>query len=141
MIRDHEIAAQSMGVPVVRYKMFAFALSSAIIGFQGGLLLHFTGSASAESFSFELAVAYVAMVLIGGIDSVAGAVIGAMMITSLPIIVPKVVAQFMSSESAATNGPAIAIMVYGVLVIAFITSSPNGIVGLTRNIWRRLKER
>jgi branched-chain amino acid transport system permease protein len=136
MIRDHEIVAHTMGIPVTRYKMAAFAISSAVIGFQGALAAHLSGSVSADQFSLALAIAYVAMVLIGGLDSVLGAVLGAFLVTSLPTIVPILVTAVMGPNTTAIQGPAVAQIIYGLLVVLFITSSPQGIVGLIRNISR-----
>jgi branched-chain amino acid transport system permease protein len=136
MIRDHEIVAHTLGIPVVRYKMSAFAISSALIGFQGALAAHLSGSVSVENFSLGLAIAYIAMVLIGGLDSVLGAVIGAFLVTALPTIVPVVITSVTGPLPTASQGPAIAEIIYGLLVIVFITSSPNGIVGLLRSLKR-----
>ena len=72
MIRDHEVASHTLGIRVTRYKLLAFIISSMIIGFQGSLIAHFTGSVTSEGYTFHLAVSFVVMVLIGGLDSVAG---------------------------------------------------------------------
>lgn len=136
MIRDHEIVAHTMGIAVTRYKMAAFAISSALIGFQGALAAHLSGSVTTENFTLSLAIAYIAMVLIGGLDSVLGAVIGAFLVTALPTIVPIVITTVAGPLSTASQAPALAEIVYGVLVILFITSSPQGIVGLLRNLRR-----
>jgi branched-chain amino acid transport system permease protein len=134
MIRDHEIVAHTMGIPVTRYKMTAFAISSALIGFQGALAAHLSGSVTTENFTLGLAIAYIAMVLIGGLDSVLGAVIGALLVTALPTIVPIVITAVAGPLSTASQAPALAEIIYGLLVIVFITSSPQGIVGLLRNM-------
>ncbi|MCU1376098.1 MAG: hypothetical protein JWO68_3384 [Actinomycetia bacterium] len=134
MIRDHEIVAHTMGIRVTRYKMLAFVLSSAVIGFEGGLFAQFTGAVNSENFTFQLAITYVVMVVIGGLDSVAGACIGAATVTALPVIIPKVLDGILGPEQAAAKGPAFSTITYGVLVILFITSSPNGMVGMVRRI-------
>lgn len=136
MIRDHEIVAHTLGIPVTRYKMSAFAISSAVIGFQGALAAHLSGSVSVDQYTLGLAIAYIAMVLIGGLDSVLGAVIGAFLVTSLPTIVPAVITTALGTTTTAIRVPAIAEIIYGLLVVLFITSSPQGIVGLLRAIFR-----
>lgn len=138
MIRDHEIVAHTLGIPVTRYKMSAFAISSAVIGIQGALAAHLSGSVSIDQYTLALAIAYIAMVLIGGLDSVLGAVIGAFLVTSLPTIVPTMVTTIMGPTTTAIQGPAIAEIIYGLLVVVFITSSRQGIVGLLRTISARL---
>lgn len=137
MIRDHEIVAHTLAIPVTRYKMLAFAISSALIGFQGALVAHLNGSVSIDEYSLGLAIAYIAMVLIGGLDSVMGAVIGAFLVTALPTLVPIVITAVIGPLQTTGNGPALAQIIYGLLVIVFITSSPQGIVGLLRNVVRR----
>jgi branched-chain amino acid transport system permease protein len=136
MIRDHEIVAHTLAIPVTRYKMLAFALSSALIGFQGALAAHLNGSVTVDQFTLGVAIAYIAMVLIGGLDSVLGAVIGAFLVTALPTLVPLVITAVVGPLKQASQGPALAEIIYGLLVIVFITSSPNGIVGLLRNLTR-----
>jgi branched-chain amino acid transport system permease protein len=136
IIRDHEIVAHTLGIPVTRYKMIAFAFSSALIGFQGALAAHLSGSVSVDQFTLALAIAYIAMVLIGGLDSVLGAVIGAFLVTALPTVMPILITMVIGKLPVASQGPAVAEIAYGLLVILFITSSPQGIVGLLRNIRR-----
>jgi branched-chain amino acid transport system permease protein len=136
MIRDHETAAHALGIRVVRYKLLAFALSSAIIGVQGALAMHLTGSLSSDQFTLELAISYIAMVLIGGLDSIAGAVIGAVIVTALPIITPKILTYVIGSQQATAHGAAIAESIYGLLVIILVSSSSRGLVGAWHNLWR-----
>jgi branched-chain amino acid transport system permease protein len=129
LIRDNELVAPTFGIRPTRYKLIAFSISSGLIGMQGALLLHFTGSATVDSFTLLLAIQYLAMVLIGGLDSILGAVIGAVLLTYLPTKVPELVAHFVNNNDAATQGPQISTIIYGVLIILVVTLSPQGIVG------------
>ncbi len=138
MLRDQESVASACGIPVIRYKLMAFSLSSAIIGLQGGLLAYFSGSVTFEYFTFKLAVAYLAMVMIGGLDSVAGAVIGAGVVTWLPVLVPKLVSSA-AGATGASRSAALSTIIYGVLVVVFIMSSSSGIVGLGKSVIARLR--
>jgi branched-chain amino acid transport system permease protein len=136
VIRDHETAAPALGIAVTRSKMTVFALSSVIIGLQGGLTVYLTGSVSADDFTLLLAVSYIAMVVIGGLDSIAGAVIGAAVVIALPTIVPHIVTSIMGAQQAAQKGASISEIVYGMLVVIFVTSSQRGIVGWFRRFRR-----
>jgi branched-chain amino acid transport system permease protein len=129
MIRDHDIAASTLGISTIRYKLMIFALSSTIIGLEGGLLAHFTGSVTVDNYSLEVAIQYVAMILIGGLDSITGSVIGAAIVTALPVVIPNVISAVVGGNQAATNGANISEIVYGALIIGFIVSSAGGIVG------------
>jgi branched-chain amino acid transport system permease protein len=130
MIRDHEVAASIMGIPVSRYKLSLFMISSAIIGIQGGLTARFTGSVSYESFTLSLSISVIAMILIGGLDSQAGPLIGAAVVTTLPIFVPDFIDTFLSSSNAKQDASGYAEVVYGALIIIFMVAAPKGLTGL-----------
>lgn len=139
MVREHEVLAPALGIPVARYKLLLFTLSSMVIGVEGGLTAHFTGTVFTDDFTLALAFQYVAMIVIGGLDSIAGAVIGAAVVVALPIWIPPVVSVFVGQSRATTIGPDIGVIIYGILVIVFVTASPGGIVGLLKDLWEFLK--
>lgn len=134
LLREHEGVAATVGVPVTRYKLKAFVISSFLIGIQGGLAAHYTGSVQLENYTLLISIQFVAMILIGGLDSILGAVIGAALITWLPFLVPSVTALFIDQSSASLKGPQISTIIYGLLIIVFITRSPDGIVGWLRSM-------
>lgn len=139
MIREHEHIAPTFGVSVASYKLSIFVLSSMVIGLEGGLTAHFSGLVSTGSFSVALAFQYVAMIVIGGLDSIAGAVIGATIVVGLPVWVPSIVGPLIGSSQATADGPNISLIIYGVLVIVFVTSSKDGVVGLLNAIGRGVR--
>ena len=134
MIRDHELASSSMGIPVARYKLILFVISSAIIGIQGGLTARFTGSVTHESFTLALSISAVAMILIGGLDTAAGPLVGAAVIMTLPLLVPQVVGVFATSASISADAGGYSQIVYGVLIVVFIVGAPKGLSGLIRKL-------
>jgi branched-chain amino acid transport system permease protein len=83
-IREDEIAAQAMGVPVTRYKVMAFAIASAFAGLAGGLFGHFTMYLHTNSFTFVKSFEIIIMISMGGLGSLPGAVLGAVILTVLP---------------------------------------------------------
>lgn len=89
-IRDRDIAAEVMGVADARHKAIAFALSSAFAGVGGALLGAFLGRLVPEGFSLLLSVQFVAMLLIGGLGTVAGTLLG----TAFVIVLPRLVQDF-----------------------------------------------
>jgi branched-chain amino acid transport system permease protein len=139
MIRDHEVAASIMGIPVSRYKLILFVISSAIIGIQGGLTARFTGSVTYDSFTLSLSISAIAMILIGGLDSLAGPLIGAVVVTTLPIFVPDLMNKVVSSSSATQNASDYAEIVYGALIMIFMIGAPKGLVGLIHALGRRAR--
>jgi branched-chain amino acid transport system permease protein len=129
MIRDREDAAPAMGVATARYKLYAFVISSAVIGLQGALMAHFMGGVSNESFTLHTAIAAIAMILIGGMGSVAGSVIGAAIVTSLPHVTPPVVDSLIGGAMASRHAAQVALILYGVLIIVFISYAREGVRG------------
>ena len=141
MIRDHEVAASSMGIPVARYKLLLFTITSAIIGIQGGLTAHFTGSVSYDSFTLTLSISVVAMILIGGLDSVAGPLIGAAVVTLMPVYLPDVIGLFVSSSNASQDASNYSEILYGLLIMVFMIKAPTGLAGLFRAGGRKVLDR
>jgi branched-chain amino acid transport system permease protein len=141
MIRDHEIAASIMGIPVSRYKLSLFVITSAIIGIQGGLTAHFTESVTYDSFTLSLSISVIAMILIGGLDSQAGPLIGAIVITTLPIFVPDIIGNFVGSANASQDASNYSEVIYGALIMIFMIKAPKGLVGLIQTTGRKVLSR
>jgi len=85
-VREDEIAAEAMGVNVARYKVRAFVISSFLAGIAGGLFAHFQGFIDPQTFNFTRSVDVVIMVVIGGMGSLSGSIIGAIVVTVFPEI-------------------------------------------------------
>ena len=83
-VRDRDIAAEIMGIPLARYKTIAFVVSSFYAGVAGALLYGVIGFLEPSKFGFGLSIEYIAMVLIGGIATVSGSIMGALFIVFLP---------------------------------------------------------
>ncbi len=140
MIRDHEIAAPMMGIPVARYKLLAFVISSALIGLEGGLTARFIGAVTYDSYTISLSISFVAMILIGGLDTMAGPLIGALVVTILPIFVPDIINLFGSSSSSSLNAGNYAEIVYGALIVIFMIRAPKGLTGVISGLGRRVQD-
>ncbi len=83
-IRENEIAAESMGINIKKYKVVAFVVSSFFAGIAGGLFAHLQGIIDPGTFNFNRSVEVVIMVVIGGMGSISGAVIGGIVVALLP---------------------------------------------------------
>ena len=138
MIREREDAAPAMGIAVARYKLRAFVISSAVIGLQGALLAHFSAGVSNESFPLTVAIAAIAMILIGGMGSIAGSVIGAAIVTALPHVTPPVVDAILGGAVASQHAAQVALILYGVLIIVFISYAREGVRGWIAHAAARL---
>src|SRR6185503_5724710 len=88
-VRDRELMAEIQGVPVVRYKAYAFVVSSMYAGLGGVLFALVLGRLVPDAFGVALAVEYLAMVVIGGLGSGAGAIAGAAFVVCLPKLLDR----------------------------------------------------
>lgn len=83
-VREDEIAAEAMGINVAHYKVVAFVISSFLAGIAGGLFAHYQGFIDPQTFNFTRSVDVVIMVVIGGMGSLSGSLIGAIVVTVFP---------------------------------------------------------
>jgi branched-chain amino acid transport system permease protein len=141
LIRDQEMVAQTVGIPVVRYKLLAFAISSALIGMQGSLAAHISGSVDINQFTLAQSIACVAMVVIGGLDSIVGAVVGAAIVTVLPLAVPNLLRGVLSAGALTQDGPAISEIAYAAILIVCLISSPWRVSGLADRFFAFVRAR
>src|SRR3989441_11153652 len=85
-IRDHDIAAEIIGINIFRYKLLAFAISSFYAGMTGVLYTYFLGIANYEQFQIGVSIDYLAMIIIGGVRSLLGSIFWAIFVTPRPIV-------------------------------------------------------
>ena len=131
-IRDSEIAAQSMGVHLARYKTTAFAISAAFTGIAGGLYARRLGYISPESYTILLSVEFLLLIVVGGLGSLHGAVFGAIFVIMLPQAV-AVMKEYMPSAVAGQTG--IDAGIFGLVIVLFMLYEPLGIYGR----WLKIK--
>lgn len=137
-VRDRDVAAGVMGVNLARYKLIAFVISSFYAGVAGSLLYIVNGHFSPEAFGLLLSVQFIAIVLIGGVATISGSIMGAMLIAALPKIsseLPAIVPFLSDSAIEHPNIFEFERVTYGVLIIAFLLFEPRGIYG----IWLRIR--
>ena len=131
VIRENETVARGMGVHVARVKLWAFALSGLVAGFAGGLLGFSNRLASPETFNLSLSIDYVAMIIVGGLGSLPGSLLGAAFVTLLPEGIQRL--------GEALNIPdilsALRELAFGLMMVLFLIYEPRGLSGLT--LWRR----
>jgi branched-chain amino acid transport system permease protein len=137
-IRDHDIAAEIIGINIFRYKLLAFAISSFYAGVTGVLYTYYLGIANYEQFQLGTSIDYLAMIIIGGLGSVLGSVFGAIFVTLLPIVIRYVMEGFGSLIFTAAEVhniiPNLRLIVFGGLIIFFLVVEPEGLNRLWRNI-------
>lgn len=132
-VRDSEVAAAVMGVNVRRYKAAAFVLSSMYAGLAGVLLALAFQRTVPDYFNLVLSVTYLAMIVIGGLGSVPGAVVGAAFVTALPLVLDHYSNQIGFLAAPGENGITpenFADFAYGAAVILVILVAPGGLASL-----------
>ena len=137
-IRDHDIAAELIGIDIFRYKLIAFAISSFYAGVTGVLYTYYLGVANYEQFQINVSIDYLAMIIIGGLGSVLGSIFGAVFVTLLPIatrwFLEGVGSLFLSQADLANIIPNLRLVIFGALIIVFLALEPEGLNRLWRNI-------
>jgi branched-chain amino acid transport system permease protein len=114
--RDDELAASCCGINTVRTKIIAFILSSAFAGFAGSLFAHYVTYINTDSFTIATSIRVLVMVVVGGLGSLTGSVIGALVIYLLPELL-----RFLD---------VIYLIVYAIIVIAMMLFLPDGLVSI-----------
>src|SRR5438270_1261635 len=120
-IRDHDIAAEIIGINIFHYKLLAFAISSFYAGVTGVLYTYYLGIANYEQFQLTVSIDYLSMIIIGGLGSVIGLIMGAIFVTLLPIVIRYVMEAFsgvLFSDATVRNLiPALRLTLFGALLI------------------------
>jgi len=114
-IRGDEIAAEAMGINVARYKVQSFAVGTFLAGVGGGLYAHFLSYINPSDFGFLKSIDILSMIVLGGLGSIPGAVIGATVLSAAPEFL-----RFMASYR---------MLVYGALLVFMMIFRPNGLLG------------
>jgi len=137
-IRDNDRAAEGMGIPIFKYKLLSFAISSFYAGFAGALWAYYMVSITTEPFNLGLSVEFIAMVIIGGMGNIPGAIFGATFITILNEILRYTTGLLMNVgviTSMGLNMAPLKEFVFGLAIVLFILLEPKGIAEL----WRILR--
>lgn len=141
-VRDRDVAAGVMGVELSRYKLIAFTVSSFYAGVCGALMFVGVGQFGPTQFGLLMSIQFIAMVLIGGVATISGSIMGAMLIAALPRISSELPALFSFISTTPTEHPnifEIEQVTYGVLIVAFLLFEPRGLFGIwwrARTYWK-----
>jgi len=134
-IRDRDVAAAATGVNVTYYKLLAFVVSSALTAFCGSLWAYYNGFVSVEAFNFFMTIEYIAMIVIGGMGSILGSILGALFVTVLPYGIDAAINALPVPARLQTHLFAVKFGAFGLLMALFLVLEPQGLV----RIWSRVK--
>lgn len=137
-IRDHDIAARTMGISLAGYKLRAFMASAFISGIAGALFGLYLSFVSIEGFPFLMSVEALAILIIGGLGSTLGVVMGTVFIVLLPEAARLVFGLFGSQmeQIFSTSALELRTVLYGVTIILFLRFEPRGLAGLWSDVKR-----
>ena len=135
-IRDRDISAEVLGIPLLRYKLLTFAISSFYAGVAGGLFAYFFRAVTPESFPLLMSIFFLAAVIVGGMGTVLGSILGAVFMTLVPELLKLVVgcAAALAATPTLMLSP-VRTIVFGALIIVFLIFEPHGLA----EIWRRIR--
>jgi branched-chain amino acid transport system permease protein len=114
-VRDDQVAAEACGVPVFRYKLLIFSVSSAFAGLAGAFYAHHISFIDPKGFSFDQSILYLGMIILGGMGSIPGSVIGALVLT----IIPEMMRGLMEYR----------LIIYGLVIVIMLILRPSGLCG------------
>ena len=132
-IHGREAVAEALGINVKAAKLSAFVVSCTLTAIAGCLFAYYRGFVSAEAFSLFLTIQYVATVIIGGIGSILGAILGTVFVVLFPYAIEALMAALGMAERLSSVVFAVNYASFGLAMILFLVFEPQGLVG----IWRR----
>jgi branched-chain amino acid transport system permease protein len=139
-VRDHYLSAEVMGINLTRYRILSFGISSFFAGIGGALYAHYLGFVSAEAFTILLSIQFLAMVIIGGLGSVASSVLGTAFVLLLPQVMQAGASTLADFLPAMQQGVAyIKEMSIGAAIMLFLIFEPEGLIHRWRLIRASLK--
>jgi len=122
-LRESEVAAQTIGIDLAKFKTIAFAISAFYTGVAGGLFAYLITFLSPDAFTIELSVDFIAMIVIGGMGSILGSIIGAVILTGMQ----QILAGLLDLQ----------ILIFGISLIVFMIFMPKGISGMIFDLKER----
>lgn len=138
-IRERDLTAQVLGVEIVSYKLMAFALGSFYAGIAGALLAYFNQFVNPEQFGLLLSVFFLSAVIVGGMGSILGAILGAAFMTLLPELLREGSLLFGSTFGLdlGTILTPLRETIFGLLIVGFLLLEPRGLAQL----WKRTRQK
>jgi branched-chain amino acid transport system permease protein len=134
-IRDRDIAAEAMGIPIAKYKIMAFGIGSFYAGVAGSLVAHYQKWIVPGSFDISLSIAYIAMVVLGGLGTIAGSVFGAVFITGIPHGIVYMTDLFKESLPALSGLIVdLKLGIFGLIIVVTLLFEPRGLFGIYRRV-------
>ena len=139
-VRDHYLSAEIMGVKLNKYRLLSFGISSFYAGIGGAIYAHYLGYVSAEGFTIMMSIQFLAMIIIGGLGSIKGTLMGVIFMVLLPEVLESIVGLMKMTDwgniPMVVDGLAyIKSMAIGLVIIGFLIFEPEGLA----HRWTQIK--
>jgi branched-chain amino acid transport system permease protein len=139
VMRDHELAVTAVGADVRILRLKAFAFSSAIAAMAGALYAYLLTNVTSETFGIDFAIQFIAMIIIGGLGSLSGSLMGAALWLLLPSIISVLASQVGASHVSlklllVDHKPQLVQVIFGMLIILLLIYAPGGMSGLGKKL-------
>jgi branched-chain amino acid transport system permease protein len=131
-VRDNEVGATIMGINLFEAKMGSFILSSFLAGISGALFASYSRYVIPDNWSLTLSIQFVAAIIVGGIASVWGSILGAAFVFGLPLVIDQFSLLPVGTSSGGLTSGDLNALIYGFLIIVFLLFEPGGVMGLVR---------
>lgn len=143
-VRDHYLSAEIMGVKLNKYRLLSFGISSFYAGIGGAIYAHYLGYVSAEGFTIMMSIQFLAMIIIGGLGSIKGTLMGVIFMVFLPEVLASAVGLMKMTDwgniPMVVDGLAyIKSMAIGLVIIGFLIFEPEGLAhrwAQIKNYWK-----
>lgn len=135
-VRDRDISASVLGINLPLYKLMSFAIASFYADIAGGFYAYFYGSINPESFPLLMSIFFLAAIIVGGLGTILGSILGAVFMTLTPELLRygvDVLEPFVQDASALLSP--VRTLVFGLLIVGFLLFEPHGLA----EIWRRVR--
>lgn len=134
-IRDRDIAAEALGINLAKYKVMAFGVSSFYAGVAGCLMAHYQRWIVPGNFDLSLSIAYIAMIILGGLGTILGSILGAILITGIPHAITFVTDLFRETLPALSKVIVdLKMGIFGLIIVLTLLFEPLGLFGIYRRI-------
>ena len=136
-LREDEVAAASMGIPIVKTKLLAYATGAAFGGVSGALLGSYLNTVGADQFQFSFSIFVLAMVIVGGLGSIWGVVIGAIVLSFFnSYLIPDVLNGLPTRVGLDFDLTQLSYGIFGFLLVIVMVLRPEGLIPERRRSWR-----
>lgn len=139
-VRERDIAASLIGINILKYKLYSFAISSFFAGLAGGLWAYYMTIINPEAFQLNISIDYIAMIIIGGMGTVLGPVYGAAFVVLLPEAIQRLMEIIQPILHIDYTFVAFKQIIFGIIIAVFLIVEPKGLAEIFSTFSERISQ-